>query len=348
MDICFIYAYSNLEWRSGVFLHLWGAIGIRKRKRLLARRYITQKAFWKHSFKIVHIVIIIDTDPSAIRFTCTTIDVYSSILLPLPPPVSLAPSARFSIPQKLSHSVKSVPRSQRMVTWFWVQMILTASAVGSSSSSEEEEELSLASSSSSSSDAVLWFFAFFDGGGCSLLSFSCCCCWNFLFRLADRDHTFSRAKATPVCKSARQCHLRSRSVRIALTFSSSSSLLASLTGTVHSVAVGSTACTNSPCLATAFAGLKSPKLHATAQRLVLCPAFKFVAAKLVTPCSRSLATSCCRLASRPSIDEYHCTRSRRTRLSSRILETNPTSPPSQIISFVDPVHTAEGGISLLP
>ena len=79
---------------------------------------------------------------------------------------SLAPSARFIIPQKLSHSVKSVPRSQRMSTRPGPQTILTASATGSSSS------LELDSPSASSPRASFSPF---------------CCCWNFLFRLAERD-----------------------------------------------------------------------------------------------------------------------------------------------------------------
>jgi hypothetical protein len=90
---------------------------------------------------------------------------------------SLAPSARFIIPQKLSQSVKSVPRSQRMSTRPGPQTILTARATGSSSSLELD---SLPSSSPRAS-----FSPF-------------CCCWNFLFRLAERDQTFSLAKATPV------------------------------------------------------------------------------------------------------------------------------------------------------
>ena len=224
-----------------------------------------------------------------------------------------------------------------------LQTILTARATGSSSSLLDLDSLLAASFSSS-----FWF----PSPPLRLSSSPRCCCWNFLFRLAERDQTFSRANATPVWIGARHCHLRSSSARSALTFSPSSSTAEPAasppapTPTVHSVAIGITACTTSPCLATAFPGLKSPKLHATAQRRVFLPAFRFVTAKFPIPCSRNFATSICTLASRPSIDEYHRTLPHSYRLSARSRETNPMSPPGQIISFVEPVQTAEGAIDL--
>src|SRR6201994_5163165 len=101
------------------------------------------------------------------------------------------------------------------------------------------------------------------------------------------------------------------------------------------------------CAILTFVGLRSRQLHATTQRLVLPPACSVVTAQFLHSISFNLDVMARALLSLPNMLVYHCPRLPSDRLSSIIRSTNPTSPPSVIISTSAPEHGADGDSPLL-